>query len=250
MEKRVELIDIVSDSEPNYQNKNPFLNTKIDKSQLIINFNTLPPPYKNPPNKNDKKTFSVDSKNINDESQSPKYYFFKRIGNSFSFFGNKFGDPLFIIGPNWHLYICFSFSISAIYCFIFFNFWNFITLIPKIVGVIIYLIFYLSYTYTFLINPGYPKHEVDTRRKEHKDNYGYCNSCNIWVNQENNTVHCDICDICIEGFDHHCVWTSKCIGKNNICSFYIFLIFTVFVLSYAMIILFFAKINFYNLKEN
>ena len=28
------------------------------------------------------------------------------------------------------------------------------------------------------------------------------------------------------GFDHHCPWTSKCIGKGNIISFYLFILFT------------------------
>ena len=34
--------------------------------------------------------------------------------------------------------------------------------------------------------------------------------------------HCDLCDICIEKYDHHCVWTGHCIGKNNKITFYIF----------------------------
>ena len=51
----------------------------------------------------------------------------------------------------------------------------------------------------------------------------------MFVNREKNTSHCPDCDICVEGHDHHCPWTGKCIGKNNLTSFYIF-IFSIFAL--------------------
>ena len=38
------------------------------------------------------------------------------------------------------------------------------------------------------------------------------------------TEHCTECGICIMGSDHHCPWTSKCIGKKNLCLFNCFLI--------------------------
>lgn len=44
--------------------------------------------------------------------------------------------------------------------------------------------------------------------------------------KERKTEHCGDCDVCIEGFDHHCPWVSKCIGKENLCAFYTFLVFT------------------------
>ena len=46
------------------------------------------------------------------------------------------------------------------------------------------------------------------------------------------TFHCRDCDMCIEGFDHHCPWTSKCIGKGNIVPFYVFIVSTpIFMIS-------------------
>ena len=30
------------------------------------------------------------------------------------------------------------------------------------------------------------------------------------------TFHCDMCDECVEGYDHHCGVTMICIGKKNI----------------------------------
>eukprot|EP00392_Amoebophrya_sp_AT5.2_P000351 g351.t1 len=35
--------------------------------------------------------------------------------------------------------------------------------------------------------------------------------------------HCDFCDTCIQGFDHHCPWTGKCIGKGNMHEFQLFI---------------------------
>ena len=61
---------------------------------------------------------------------------------------------------------------------------------------------------------------------------------------EDKTEHCDECNICVVGMDHHCPWTSKCIGKGNITWFYIFvgstcvllfyLVFGVFTLAFTV----------------
>ena len=115
-------------------------------------------------------------------------------------------------------------------------------------GIVIYIIFYFSYTYTFLINPGYPKH-INSKIAKSQDNFIYCHICKIWINKKKNTFHCTICDICIEEYDHHCIWTSKCIGDNNIHSFNIFVIFSCIVIIYAMIILFLAQFSYLYLEE-
>ena len=52
------------------------------------------------------------------------------------------------------------------------------------VGILIYIIFYFSYTYTFLINPGYPKNDMDTKITKSQDTFTYCNLCKIWVNKK------------------------------------------------------------------
>ncbi|TNV71248.1 hypothetical protein FGO68_gene15896 [Halteria grandinella] len=59
---------------------------------------------------------------------------------------------------------------------------------------------------------------------------GYCSMCDHHK-KDRNTYHCIDCDICIEGFDHHCVFFSKCIGGGNIISFWtsIIMVFAIFV---------------------
>ena len=54
--------------------------------------------------------------------------------------------------------------------------------------------------------------------KEEKSIENYCINCQII--QQCGTVHCFICNKCIEGFDHHCFWINKCIGKKNKKYFY------------------------------
>jgi len=225
---------------------------KIYKEELLNSIiNNIEIPYKNPPEKKEKIIpVNSDKKRITLDNEPSKYYFYKKLGNSFSYFGNKYGDPLIIIGPNWQMYVCLSLLISSLYYFGYINCWYFIDYIYKLIGLSIYLIFILSYTYTFLINPGYPKNDIDSRKGEPRDKFEFCYVCRIWVNKDKNVEHCIVCDICIEENDHHCIWTSKCIGKNNIFSFKIFVIFTLISLIYGIIILLIAKIYIFQKNLN
>ena len=40
------------------------------------------------------------------------------------------------------------------------------------------------------------------------------------IETDNNAYHCEDCDVCIEDYDHHCVFFSKCIGGGNINQFW------------------------------
>ncbi|MCO5572820.1 hypothetical protein L7F22_026579 [Adiantum nelumboides] len=50
----------------------------------------------------------------------------------------------------------------------------------------------------------------------------FCSLCNVQVSFR--TKHCRVCDKCIDGFDHHCLWLNNCIGKRNYKAFVILIV--------------------------
>ena len=92
--------------------------------------------------------------------EEKKSYFFKKLGNTYSFFGDIYGDPKLIIGPHWPLYLFVTSFFSAGTFLIYSTFGPFINFYLKLIGIIIYLIFFISYTYTVTINPGFPTAEI------------------------------------------------------------------------------------------
>jgi len=55
---------------------------------------------------------------------------------------------------------------------------------------------------------------------------GYCHACEYQMKEGD--YHCDDCQVCIQGYDHHCVFFSKCIGKGNAFYFHATLVGCVF----------------------
>ena len=47
----------------------------------------------------------------------------------------------------------------------------------------------------------------------------YCQKCDYQINGLRTVEHCNSCDLCILGSDHHCPWMGQCIGKNNFNDF-------------------------------
>jgi len=165
-----------------------------------------------------------------------KKYFYKKLGNTYAFLGDIYGDPKIIIGPHWPLYLFVTSFFSTGVFLIYAHFGSFINIYLRIIGIFIYLVFLVSYTYTAIINPGYPKNDIDSITGEPRKKFYFCNICKLWANIEKKTTHCPDCNICIEGNDHHCPWTGKCIGSKNFKSFVIFVV-SIFVLFAYLIFL-------------
>ena len=96
-----------------------------------------------------------------------------------------------------------------------------------LLGIILYILFVIFHLITSLINPGLPTKEyfleIFNMENSKIKNYVICKKCKVIMDLDKGTEHCVDCDICVMGNDHHCQWTSKCIGKNNLILFKIFL---------------------------
>ena len=66
----------------------------------------------------------------------------------------------------------------------------------RYVGEIVFTVLICSYLITILFNPG---------MCINNDDKGIvCNNCNVIKCETSNVRHCIYCDVCIEGYDHHC----------------------------------------------
>ena len=96
----------------------------------------------------------------------------------------------------------------------------------KYIGVLIYLSFEIFLVLTTITNPGVvtKKYFLENYEAEKTiiKNFRVCRKCNIVMDLDKGTEHCVECGICIMNNDHHCPWTSKCVGKKNINIFYVF----------------------------
>ena len=159
-------------------------------------------------------------------------FLYKFVGKTLFIFSDKNGNPIFIIGPHWGMYICFNGTITLIMILIFLFIYPKFNYLMKILGIITFLFFFLSYTLAFLLNPGYPKNNIGKFTGEPRKNYYFCEFCQFWIRKDAYASHCYDCDICIEGHDHHCPWTGHCIGKNNKIFFHCFLFSIISVIGY------------------
>ena len=80
-----------------------------------------------------------------------------------------------------------------------------------------------SYLGIGLSNPGFAKPLPNATYAETKSSR-YCKKCETMKGRD--VYHCEDCDVCIDGYDHHCPWIGKCVGSNNLTLFYFFLFMT------------------------
>jgi hypothetical protein len=88
------------------------------------------------------------------------------------------------------------------------------------------------------MNPGTPGKEYFLENfdmeKNNLKNYRICGNCKLIMDLDKETEHCFDCNICVMGNDHHCPWTSKCVGYRNIYFFYSFITFIFILIIYLM----------------
>jgi palmitoyltransferase ZDHHC9/14/18/palmitoyltransferase len=145
-------------------------------------------------------------------------------------------EPIILIGPD-ILYYIIILSISSFLSIIFYSLKNKPIIVMKILFILGYLFYSITYTLLMILNPGIPTNKNNIDLDELRKNYNQCNACNciFYKNNDYITFHCHECNICVEDFDHHCTFATKCIGRKNKILFKLWL----FSIPFYIIIIFF-----------
>ena len=146
------------------------------------------------------------------------------------------GDPLFLIGPDVNYFI-FILIINLIY----FLFLSIILMaLTKyyiaFFGILLNIMQFASCIICGIKNPGLPKKELQNEFLLINDpnRYMRCSLCNFIIDKSKHYIHCNRCKCCCEGYDHHCPWTSKCVGRGNIFYFHGMLVMVCIVFIYII----------------
>ena len=176
-------------------------------------------------------TVEIITNSINQENNNKNIIF--TYGKYKIFLYDSKGEPLFLIGPDYSYFI--SMLIMNLIYFTFFNY-LFITITKfyiAIIGIILNFLQLLFFILACIKNPGLPRKELQNELLliNEPNKYKRCQSCSFIIDKTKNYYHCVICECCCEGYDHHCPWTSKCVGKRNIFYFngMLFMISTIFI---------------------
>lgn len=137
---------------------------------------------------------------------------FIRIGNTYCFKFDINQEPKYTIGRNYlRGLIIFAFYTVISIAFVIMLCFTIPWLIFPYLGLV--SLTFLAFFQSYLLNPGIIlKSIVNT---DDNNLIKFCENCQIYVAKESASHHCHECDICIEGYDHHCGVIGKCIGKNN-----------------------------------
>lgn len=182
--------------------------TKYDEMPILINENDI----------------------VIDEEKANKFSL-RNYGNFKCFLFYK-KDPIIVIGPEFAYFLTISIILFIPFYLIYFLYRDSLDYTVRLIGTIIYSLQFLTFTIIALKNPGIPSNnyyeEYFKDPSKGRLKYEKCSRCGSLMNMDGSfiTFHCATCDCCIENFDHHCPFMSKCIGRGNIVLFYLFLVLT------------------------
>ena len=154
-------------------------------------------------------------------------------GNLTLYYFNHKKIPQIIIGPDYKSFI-FGFSFFVIYYIVIFTLtFKLTNFFFELIGLFFSIIQLLFYILSFLLNPG-----IQLKKPKEDDEYiPTCIYCGVIKKLNIKQKHCFSCNICILGYDHHCVWIGKCVGKGNKIYFRLFLFFCLFNFFYMIILI-------------
>lgn len=133
------------------------------------------------------------------------------------------GEPLIMLGPDVKYYV-WIIPIVSFFSVCLYSIKN-NSIYLKFSFSLAYLFFVISYTILLIQNPGIPTNKSKIDFAELQKNYRQCDICGCisLKNGNGTTLHCQDCDVCVEKFDHHCPFATKCIGRGTAIFFKIWL---------------------------
>ncbi|EQC35095.1 hypothetical protein SDRG_07329 [Saprolegnia diclina VS20] len=153
------------------------------------------------------------------------HYLFHKGGTAMAF------PSVCHVGPNWP---CMTFTFALILAPSFIcSFDRNITAWVIAVLVLSIVLTFLSFAMVACSDPGIIREDYVNPAGE--DEGVLCAHCRI--RRPANAVHCYECEVCIDGLDHHCPWTGKCIGKRTLKWFYLFLTMITLHLTFSISVL-------------
>ncbi len=96
---------------------------------------------------------------------------------------------------------------------------------------------FLFCTAAFLRDPGYLYSDPKLTFLELIETFDascLCPDCGVIKTPRSR--HCNVCERCVDRFDHHCPWINNCVGKRNHGIFYCYLVFQ---LTYIIMMVYF-----------
>ena len=165
---------------------------------------------------------------------------FCKMGNlfTFNFDKNKNFKPKFSIGPNWYMTLSLNIVIIIFTIILYSLIIRKLNIIFGIIYITLSLFTIFCVSRTALIHT-----EIAMNKYPDSINNVYCNKCKVYYNGFEKVDHCDLCKVCIIKFDHHCVWVGKCVGKDNLYSF-----FQMIIIGSIFYLFLIACVIIYNIK--
>ena len=172
------------------------------------------------------------------------------IGNIRCFWPDDKGRPRITIGPNWYFTICLGFLVCAT---LWISLNGMVGLYEKeaswvyLLGGALVICSGLFFFFACLLgDPGIPEEvyklkarpyaRIDVLPSTNEKGHHACYECNVYMHA--NRVHCDLCNVCIDNLDHHCVFYSKCIGGGNVWYFRLSICSFIINMAYFIIVMF------------
>ena len=144
----------------------------------------------------------------------------KNYGNTIPIGMTADGKEKYLLGPHYYVFLI-TWTLSLIGIFyllkVLYPVSNTFGFVGSVLASIIYAYTYMKIGFSppgIASSPIMPPVNQDTIDR-------YCVPCKVV--RDRTTKHCYYCDVCIFGYDHHCPWVGKCIGRDNLSLFYSFL---------------------------